>query len=101
MASEKRLIYANVLVDKLQEAVSYKGMGAAIAGILLRYIEEIPTVDAVEVVRCKDCACRRWDGYSYGCVNPKGLRGDLKDSFFCPYGKKKEMANTDPAPVKK
>lgn len=49
MANEKKLIDANALIEKLQEAVTHKGMGAAIAGVLIRYIKKLPTVDVVEV----------------------------------------------------
>lgn len=43
-------IEREALLVKLREAVSHKGMGAAIAGVLIRYIESIPTADVVEVV---------------------------------------------------
>lgn len=49
----RRLIDANELIQKLQEAVTHKGMGAAIAGILIRYIEKMTTVDAVSVDEIK------------------------------------------------
>lgn len=57
-------------------------------------IAEIPTVDAVEVVRCKDCI--HWhepEGvclkiYSDGNVSPYAWQ-DRKPDDFCSYGKKK------------
>lgn len=56
-------------------------------------IAEIPTVDAVEVVRCKDCI--HWhepEGvclkiYSDGNVSPYAWQ-DRKPDDFCSYGKK-------------
>jgi hypothetical protein len=48
-------IDVDVLIEKLQDAAAHKGLGAAIAGILIQFIETLPTVDAVPVVRCKDC----------------------------------------------
>lgn len=40
-----RLIDANVLIERLREAEAHKGMGAAIAGLLIRYIGKMPTID--------------------------------------------------------
>ena len=59
-------------------------------------IEEIPTIDAVQVVRCKDCI-RRYDtdecpmcflieGKYYECTNENG---------FCDRGERKEGADND------
>lgn len=45
MANEVRLIDANALTEKLREAEAHKGMGAAIAGLLIRYIGKMPTID--------------------------------------------------------
>ena len=42
-------IEREAVLVKLREAVKHKGMGAAIAGILIRYIESIPAVDAAPV----------------------------------------------------
>lgn len=47
MPSEKRLIDANALLEKLKKTSRY---------FTVKFdIEEAPTVDAVEVVRCRDC----------------------------------------------
>ena len=45
-----RLTDVDVLVEKLQEAAAHKGLGAAIAGILIQFIETLPTVDATPTV---------------------------------------------------
>lgn len=70
MANEVRLIDANALIEKLREAEAQKGMGAAIAGLLIRYIGKMPTIDpeslrpkgrwepredAIGFVRCSVC----------------------------------------------
>lgn len=46
-------------------------------------IERVPTVDAVEVVRCKDCMYRVGNvcDYSAVCVRPNG---------YCQWGRSKE-----------
>lgn len=48
-------------------------------------IDNIPTVDAVEVVQCKDCEW--YDGIL--CTNLYGLTFCNPDSFCC-YGERKE-----------
>jgi hypothetical protein len=49
-------------------------------------IDRMPTVDAVEVVHCKDCV--HWDNEI--CKNPLGLMLSLHDSF-CSYGERKSQ----------
>lgn len=60
MATEKRLIAADVLYDKLIYDTTKTEIGGGEYISTWRIsdaIEEAPTVDAVEVVRCKEC---RW-----------------------------------------
>ena len=64
-----------------------------------QYIEALPTVDAVPVVRCKEC---KWfadnnDGEWYGCQmfgtvlnNPEDAP---KPDDFCSYGERKENSD--------
>lgn len=69
------------------KVVTYDAFGiGVIRGIeiaLLR-IEAIPTVDAVEVVRCKDCT--EWDENECECSHWYGFR----ENDFCSYGERKE-----------
>ena len=58
-------------------------------------VEDQPTVDAVEVVRCRDCKHREespwFDGYR--CGNPdEGMASGvvLRDNDFCSYGERKD-----------
>lgn len=57
-------------------------------------VREATVIDAVEVVRCKDCKYREkspWDD-GYRCGNPyDGMASavDLKDNDFCSYGEKR------------
>lgn len=59
MENKKRLIDANALLELVQFRLPIDNQNAeVIAGcvdITRRLIEKAPTVDAVEVVRCKDC----------------------------------------------
>ena len=51
-------------------------------------------VDAVPVVRCKDCIHRRTIGRPpfvvFVCSHNKGLGDNVKDDDFCSYGEKRE-----------
>ena len=58
-----------------------------------RIIQKIPTVDAVEVVRCMDC--KHCDPENYHCDHPMGTAAPLrrKPDDFCSYGERKEGAD--------
>ena len=49
---------------------------------LKHMVADAPTVDAVEVVRCKDCKHRYIENMTWHC--PFGLMGG--EDFFCGYG---------------
>ena len=57
-------------------------------------IRAIPTVDAVVVTRCKDCAYGdpTWAGYVCNCNEYAALESTLyhDENFFCAYGEPKE-----------
>lgn len=54
-----------------------------------------PTVDAVEVVRCKDC--KHCDPENHHCDHPMSTAAPLsrKPDDFCSYGERKEGADND------
>ena len=91
MANEKRLIDANKLAEHkfpLTPLRYHVGWNDAIAAV----IENAPTVDAVEVCRCKDCKhrCNGKDcahplllSYSWGAIR------NVKDNDFCSYGERR------------
>ena len=54
-------------------------------------IDEAPTVDAVPVVRCRECKYR--DGTP---GQPNILCGQMHEDDFCSYGKRKEGADNEP-----
>ena len=52
-------------------------------------LKNAPTIDAVEVVRCKDCLHRK----EQTCFNPSAgmwVGVELKDGDFCSYGERKD-----------
>lgn len=84
-----RLIDADALWDKIEKS------SASIATRLtaLTFVDKAPTVDAVPVVRCKDCKHRAvgWNNGEYQCVNPYyGMASgvELRDNDFCSYGER-------------
>lgn len=89
MANEKRLIYAE---DALAAEFSIEEDGAIGYVVDSEVIRRLPTVDAVEVVRCRDCIHRR---NGKDCTNPLllsyswGAIRNVKDDDFCPYGERR------------
>lgn len=76
--------------------VEYIDKDIAIKGLLLGhdidgadFIESLPAVDAVEVVRCADC--KHWDGpddgYTHSCDVDAWVRPGW---WFCPAGQRRE-----------
>lgn len=60
---------------------------------VLRFLDRQPTIDAVSVVRCKDCKYCQHDYLSkrYSCFKPLGfwVRAMIKPTDFCSYGERK------------
>lgn len=54
-----------------------------------RVIRQMPTVDAVPVVRCKDCKHYKPEGYECGCDFAGGL-SYVKPDDYCSYGERKD-----------
>lgn len=90
---EMRLIDADKINYREHTECMGHGDFETVRTVTDKEIAEIPTVDAVEVVRCKDCI--HWhepEGvclkiYSDGNVSPYAWQ-DRKPDDFCSYGKK-------------
>ena len=84
-SNEKRLIDANELIKEANEDGAYGYVDA-------KQIADAPTVDAVEVVRCREC--KHCDPENYHCDHPMGTAAPLKrkPDDFCSYGERKEGA---------
>ena len=59
----------------------------------LAEIEAAPTMDAVPVVRCRECKWWQEDDDIGHCDNPDGLDNYVKPEDFCSYGERKEGAD--------
>ena len=57
------------------------------------FLDKFPTIDAVPVVRCREC--KHCDPENYHCDNPMGTAAPLrrKPDDFCSYGERKEGAD--------
>ena len=57
----------------------------------VQIVTELPTIDAVEVVRCKDCK-HRYSPISPNCEPfcMKQFEMDARDDDFCSYGERKD-----------
>lgn len=105
MATEKRLIDANALELEPDPWGGMNGvlitgrsggkMMAIVQAALNRMIDDAPTVDAVEVVRCKDCVFYKetedWDGSKYFACHKRAavLIMQMKPDDFCSYGERR------------
>ena len=76
MANEKRLIDANALIAE------YDRLHVGEPGKARNLMADAPTVDAVEVVRCRDCKRRYSDSW---CEYV-----DDDDNFYCARGERKD-----------
>lgn len=101
MANEKRLIDANARIEEIRKAhctncENYGGVKCRACWVddAIGLIDDAPTVDAVEVVRCKDCKHLEIDpGLRYDkrmCLMRGGEYGYCKDDDFCSYGERRE-----------
>ena len=94
-ANEKRLIDANALKSYMDEC-SKETRFRVYYGYATSFIDAAPTVDAVEVVRCRDC--KHWDSETWFCDNHStfghhGLEWNMfSEDDFCSCGERKEGA---------
>ena len=62
-------------------------------GVLIAksFIDEQPTVDAVQVVRCGECKCLENENFPNGCGWCDKLGRGTFDDWFCADGERKEQ----------
>ena len=83
-----RLVDADALWDELTEDL---GDGDVLYTIPPSYIDDAPTVDAVPVVRCKDCKYYKPDEFECGCDFAGGLPY-VKADDFCSRGQRRDQS---------
>ena len=92
MATEKRLIDKDKLLEKLGWlAKNEDQFRQSVIGGVMHTIAVTPTVDAVEVVRCKDC--KHYNKDSLWCGMNSRDRAEWFNWYeddFCSYGERKD-----------
>ena len=80
-SNEKRLIDAYAFIEKMKRTSRYFDVKFD--------IDEMPTIDAVPVVRCRDC--KHCDPENHHCDHPMSTSAPLirKPDDFCSYGERK------------
>ena len=90
MANEKRLIDANALMEAAYDSDEKQGNDVWHTGDIECLVMAQPTVDAVEVVRCKDCKYMKMTPDNWLWCNAWcGING-MGDEGFCNYGERKD-----------
>ena len=85
-SNEKRLIDADAFLEKMKRTSRYFDV--------VFDVEEMPTVDAVEVVRCRECKYRFGNnGHSKNGCPIIDANIWMDDDDFCSYGERKEGAD--------
>ena len=80
--------------DALKEGLKEKMFGHPFERIFLSsVVDSEPTIDAVPVVRCRECKWWQADDDVGHCDNPDGLDNYAKPEDFCSYGERKEGAD--------
>ena len=101
MATEKRLIDANALLEKLLRMIDYCKTDNKVSGLTALFqvgdaIIDCPTVDAVPVVRCRDCKHFNdvsaipviADSKKLVCMKGVNWRA-VEPNHFCSYGERR------------
>lgn len=82
---------AYVKKEKLIENIFERVNNSVIRGWLNKIINDTPTADVVEVVRCKDC--KHYEigkNYPPYCNNVMNLFEEMKPTDYCSYGVRKD-----------
>lgn len=91
--SKKRLIDANALISYMDEC-SKESRFRVYYGYAENFINAAPTVDAVEVVRCRECKYRFGNnGHSKNGCPIIDANIWMDDDDFCSHGERKEGAD--------
>lgn len=76
--------------DKLKKELSVSQITSLGFRVAVNVIDRSKTVDAVKVVRCKDCKYRGKSSFSSDKIYCQGLRAYMDETDFCSYGECKE-----------
>lgn len=91
-----RLIDADALEAKLEEQrklyidMDMKGAEHLLVHDVLHHVWEAPTIDAVQVIRCKDCKHRDPEDKKCDCGHDIQWQLPRDDDWFCADGERKD-----------
>ena len=95
MATEKRLIDVNKVIDEMQKCIDESAyprdsIASYAFGAIIECLKQEPTVDAVEVVRCKECVRYNTKGCADGFGWCESYDHAKMDNDYCSLGAKME-----------
>lgn len=92
-----RLIDGDALLRNIRRAVYPSDLNTTIAvGICESHVKDMPTIDAVPVVRCKDCKWWRNEKWKIDDNCWCGMmKGYIWKNFFCGFGDRRDTDETD------
>ena len=85
-----RFIDGHIVMERLQEQTEVIENHVMVTGLLIAQgiVLETPTIDAVEVVRCKDC---KWHLNGHLCKQLSQYGSiETPPSFYCGFGERRE-----------
>ena len=82
------------LVDADNARECFGGDGVT-GAVMQRMFDSLPTIDAVPVVRCRECKywrryTRQWENHCAGECERHRMEGGTYENDFCSYGQRKE-----------
>ena len=92
MATEKRLIDANALMEHLTRCIeAEKGLFRAVCVAIKCFVEQMTSVDTVELVGCEKCRYYEKAEYDEGCkMVCRLLKRQTAYNGFCYCGERKD-----------
>ena len=88
--TEQRLIDANALKNFVSSKSTHWLNDWSTLGVLAA-VDKQPTIDAVPVVRCKECRYVTTEDGGFYCYGPIGIFGTVGFNDFCSFGERKEQ----------
>jgi hypothetical protein len=92
-----RLIDADALMELYEmgdELKNYEKVLSVPLPVIQQNIKDMPTIDAVEVVRCKDCKHLYQDTFDDSLWCCRDVDREVVENHFCSYGERRESDGT-------
>ena len=91
MVDKMRLIDADALMDAFNESDRDSALAEYVFNTFIKLLYMSPTIDAVEVVRCKECKHRDPEDKKCDCggFERAGCIFAVDDDYFCSFGERR------------